>query len=131
MKVGNIIIAILLLIIGAGGGMWYASQANSQPLDDLSIRTTYDSPETTEKITKNSLKRDVDPITLVTDIETATIKLFEETAPSVCFINTSKLTQRGYWSRRVYETPSGTGSMLPATSIARTRNIGSLPGVPS
>ena len=110
MKVGNIIIAILLLIIGVGGGMWYANQTNSQSLDDLSIRTTYDNPEASEKVTKNSIKRDVDPVTLVTDIETATIKLFEETAPSVCFINTSKITQRGYFSRNVYETPAGSGS---------------------
>ena len=110
MKVGNIIIAFLLLIIGVGGGIWYANQTNSQSIDDLSIRTTYDTPEVAEKVTKNSVKRDVDPVTLVTDIETATIKLFEETAPSVCFINTSKITQRGYFSRNVYETPAGSGS---------------------
>ena len=110
MKTSNVIIAILLLIIGAGGGIWYSSQNEIVPLKDLGVHTSYETTSTTKTPTTNGLKRKTDPVTIVTDIETATIKLFEETAPSVCFINTSKLTQGGYWSRNVYETPSGSGS---------------------
>ncbi len=41
--------------------------------------------------------------------EQATIDLFERAAPSVCYINTSNL-KRDYYSRNVYEQPSGSGS---------------------
>lgn len=41
--------------------------------------------------------------------ELATIKLFERTAPSVCFITTSTV-RRSYYSRNVREVPQGTGS---------------------
>jgi S1-C subfamily serine protease len=110
MKTGNIIIGILLLIIGVGGGMWYADQYNSEPLQDLSVHTSFDTVNTPKTKINNGIKRNVDPKTIVTDIETTTVKLFEETSPSVCFINTTKITQKNYWSRDVYETPSGSGS---------------------
>lgn len=41
--------------------------------------------------------------------EEAIISLFDETAPSVCFITTSTLRQ-DYWTRNVQEIPRGTGS---------------------
>ncbi len=41
--------------------------------------------------------------------EDATINLFKEAAPSVCYINTSSYAT-DYWNRRVYEQPSGSGS---------------------
>lgn len=41
--------------------------------------------------------------------EVATIRLFEDAAPSVCFITTSNV-RRDYWSRDVTEIPRGTGS---------------------
>jgi S1-C subfamily serine protease len=110
MKVENIIIGVLLLVIGAGGGIWYSNQSNANPLQNLSVHTSYDTVSSLPSPTDNGIKRKVDPVTTITDMETATVKLFEETAPSVCFINTSKLTQTSYWSRNVYETPSGSGS---------------------
>ena len=109
MKKGNILLAIVMLAIGLGGGMWYNSQSNVDPTQDLSVRTTYETATPTPS-TNNSIKRNVDPVTRVTDIETATIELFEETAPSVCFINTSKMRQQSYWSRNVFEVPAGSGS---------------------
>lgn len=110
MKTGNIIIALLMLCVGLLGGLWYSSLSKSDPLQNLGIHTKFDPSEPIKKDSNNSIKREVDPVTVVTDIETATIKLFEETVPSVCFINTSQLTQRSYWSRDVYESPSGSGS---------------------
>lgn len=53
--------------------------------------------------------RDVSPITHITDVEAATIKLFEEVSPSVVFIKTSKV-QRNYWNRNELQIPSGSGS---------------------
>lgn len=109
MKTSSIIIAFLMLVIGVGGGMWYSSSQNNKVQTDLGVHTSYDTV-TAPTTQTTGIKRKTDPITRVTDIETATIQLFEETAPSVVFINTSKLTQRGFWSTNVYETPSGTGS---------------------
>lgn len=110
MKTGNIIIGLLLLCLGVGTGIWYSNVSKTDPLEDFSVHTKFDTSETANNSTNKGIKRDVDPVTVVTDIETATIKLFEETSPSVCFINTSKMTQTSYWSRNVYETPSGSGS---------------------
>ncbi len=45
----------------------------------------------------------------LTASEVSTIKLFENAAPSVCFITTSNVRQ-DYWSRNVMEIPGGTGS---------------------
>jgi len=53
--------------------------------------------------------RDIAPITVITSQEEATIKLFENAAPSVAFITTKGL-QEDSWSGRVYEVPAGTGS---------------------
>lgn len=41
--------------------------------------------------------------------ELHTIRLFEESSPSVCFITTSTV-RRDFWSRNTMEIPSGTGS---------------------
>lgn len=110
MKTGNILIAILMLIVGIAGGLWYAGQGTEDSLDDLSVRAVYDAKEKVKPTKENGIEREVDPVTIVTDIETATVKLFEETSPSVCFINTTKLTQASHWSRNLYETPAGSGS---------------------
>lgn len=98
-----------MLVIGVGGGIWY-SQSNTNPIQDLGIHTKYDTSNSAKPAAANGIKRNVDPVTIVTDIELATIKLFEETVPSVCFINTSQMTKRNYWSNSVYETPTGSGS---------------------
>lgn len=45
----------------------------------------------------------------LTDGEKATIRLFENAAPSVAYITTSKLRQ-DYWTRNVMEIPQGSGS---------------------
>ncbi len=111
MKIGNIIIGIGLLILGGVAGIWYSTaQSKSLISEQLALRTKYEAPvnaKSSENVKSN--KRKVDPVTAVINTEEATIKLFEETAPSVCFINTSKVRQNG-WSRNVQEIPAGTGS---------------------
>ena len=108
MKLGNIILAFVMLVIGAAAAIWY-SNSQSAPQNELGIHTSYESPTPLKTTTQNTVKRAIDPEIRITDVETATIELFEETAPSVCFINTSR-TQRNYWNRDVYETPAGSGS---------------------
>jgi len=51
----------------------------------------------------------VDSVIYLTNSEQATIDLFENVAPSVCYITTLS-QQRDYWSRDVTEIPSGSGS---------------------
>src|SRR5687768_2661135 len=53
--------------------------------------------------------RPIDPVTVVSSAEEATIQLFERSAPSVVFITTTA-QQQDYWSRNIYEIPAGTGS---------------------
>jgi S1-C subfamily serine protease len=45
----------------------------------------------------------------LTDAEKATIRLFENSAPSVAYITTSRIRQ-DFWSRNVMEIPQGSGS---------------------
>lgn len=110
MKVGNILIALGLLILGGIGGIWYTTSQNQAFVtDQLALRTKYDAQAQLKPTSKNSNKRKVDPVTSVINTEEATIRLFEDTAPSVCYINTSKVTQ-SRWNRNVQEIPAGTGS---------------------
>ena len=53
--------------------------------------------------------READPSNGLNPQETATIKLFEEAAPSVCFITTSNV-RMDFFTRDVSEIPRGTGS---------------------
>jgi len=75
------------------------SQAESQPVS---------SKEQMAGSTQ-STARPIDPIKIISTAEEATIHLFEVSAPSVVFITTTA-TQQDYWSRNVYEIPSGSGS---------------------
>ena len=60
-------------------------------------------------IDPHSDRRTITPIKHIVTEEEATIKLFEESAPSVVFITTSTVRQ-DYWSRNVTEIPAGNGS---------------------
>ena len=111
MKIGNVIVALGLLILGGVLGIWYTTNQNKLTIEDqLAIRTKYEANEASKSNrTSNSTRRTEDSITTITDTETATIRLFEETTPSVCFINTSQVRQ-SRWNRNVQEIPAGTGS---------------------
>lgn len=56
-----------------------------------------------------SQTRVIDPIRIINTAEEATIALFEDAAPSVVYITTTTVRQ-DYWSRNIYEIPTGTGS---------------------
>lgn len=105
----------VLLIAGLIGGAYYIGSLNDtkqqfqiKPAVDYSSEKMVDSSEG-ENTKVNLKKRDIQPVTRVTSAEEATIKLFEESAPSVAFITTSTL-RKDYWTRDVTEIPAGSGS---------------------
>lgn len=104
---------ILGLLILLGGGFYLG---NKYPLLNSGVKTsiTDGSDENTnllaeESGTTGSKRRDIAPQTILTTSEDATIRLFESSAPTVCFITTSTLRE-DFWNRNVMEIPSGTGS---------------------
>jgi S1-C subfamily serine protease len=98
---------VLGLILLAGLGFLFGSKFNT----NLSIFEGNEKTEI-EPVTEPALptnRREEAPVTIITDSEKATIDLFENAAPSVCFITTIS-TQEDYWSRDISEIPKGTGS---------------------
>ena len=103
------IIGLLLLI---GGGFYLG---NKYPVSSFwkGDEESGESPEQNaagiDSTAGTSTRREIAPVTYLTNAEEATIKLFESSAPSVCFITTSTLRE-DFWNRNVMEIPSGTGS---------------------
>src|SRR5690606_37226489 len=104
---------ILGLLILLGGGFYLG---NKYPMLNLKEEApaTDDFTESTDLLSDesqslHSKKREIAPQTVLTTSEDATIRLFESSAPSVCFITTSTLRE-DFWNRNVMEIPSGTGS---------------------
>jgi S1-C subfamily serine protease len=101
----------LVLLIGAGfylGNKYpllnrLGDDENAEKMDSVGITSDLTGENPTRQ------RREVAPVTYLTNSEEATIQLFEKTAPSVCFITTSTLRE-DFWNRNVMEIPSGTGS---------------------
>jgi len=104
MRIGNIILAILLI----GLGVYFSKKYFSKPEESILDAVKYDGSVAT-KGTTDTHRRAVDSVIYLTNSEQATIDLFEKSAPSVCFITTLQ-QQRDYWSRNITEIPSGSGS---------------------
>jgi S1-C subfamily serine protease len=96
MKIKSLIFGVALLIVGFVVGTSWKDSPSTQPIADTKTDETY-------------IDNRHETPTLITDVEAATIKLFEEVSPSVVFITTSKLKQ-DYWTRNVFEVKSGSGS---------------------
>ncbi len=102
MKIGNIIIGFLLVGLGVFlGNKFFATKTvnNGEEASTISPKPK----------TESTHRRAVDSVTYLTNSEQATIDLFENSAPSVCFITTLN-QQRDYWSRNITEIPAGSGS---------------------
>jgi S1-C subfamily serine protease len=105
------IIGLILLI---GGGFYLG---NKYPLlNEFNNNTETETEDgtgisgsTSGSGDSTSHRRSIAPVTYITNTEEATIKLFESSAPTVCFITTSTLKE-DFWNRNVMEIPSGTGS---------------------
>lgn len=96
MKVKSLIFGVALMIIGFIVGTSWKDSPSTQPIADNPQQQT-------------SINERYEPPRLVTDVEAATIELFEEVSPSVVFITTSKLKQ-DYWTRDIFKVKSGSGS---------------------
>lgn len=103
MKLHHIIFVLGLGTIGYMFGSQFLTKFKSNEYAIESLGSTNTSPSPRVITTPTA------PITQVFDSEKATIALFEEAAPSVCFI-TTKNVQTDLWNRNVQEIPAGSGS---------------------
>jgi S1-C subfamily serine protease len=93
-----------LLIGGFFIGTAWNSAANRQTAPQMSAD---ENPRNTTGADENTTRTPMPPG--LTEGEKATIRLFENSAPSVAYITTSQLRQ-DYWTRNVMEIPQGSGS---------------------
>ena len=101
----------LLLCLGIGAFFGRTVLTDDKEDEAVASNTSFPVNESKNKVTvdPNSNRREITPIKHIISEEEATIKLFEESAPSVVFITTSTVRQ-DYWSRNVTEIPAGNGS---------------------
>lgn len=102
----------LLIAVSFLAGMFFKNQVAQEPNDtgeETGARLVIN-PVVEEAVALNKEKA---PLSILDNGLTAqeqhNIRLFEESAPSVCFITTTTI-RRNYYSRNVQEIPSGTGS---------------------
>ena len=101
MKSSQVILIIVLLIVSfMAGAAWKTSSDTIRP----SIETGPPDSQPASEITQSAKVQDN-----LTPAELATIELFDNAAPSVVFITTLTV-QQNYWTRNIFEIPSGTGS---------------------
>lgn len=109
----NVIRPLLWILLLVGGFIAGVAWRNSdtQPASDQPEPTNVDAPLNVSNVDNASADKSkplsANPGLLAS--ETHTIQLFEESAPSVCFITTTNV-RRDYWSRNITEIPRGTGS---------------------
>lgn len=113
MNTKNIFKVLLWAILLSGGFLAGAAWKNTDTEaaskeSDTAILVKNTEPGEAEVVVKPG-DRAESPSLGFTAAEQATIKLFENAAPSVCFITTSNV-RRDYWTRNVMEIPGGTGS---------------------
>lgn len=91
------------------GGGFLAGVAWKNADNKASATDSTDATAVTTANEEDGLSRNIASSEGLNPTEIATIRLFENAAPSVCFITTSNV-RRDYWSRDVTEIPRGTGS---------------------
>ncbi len=99
----NLLLGLLLLATGWFIGSRFFGTDSSKRIEESEIQSD-NSPEG-----ESSPRKAVDSVRYLTNSEQATISLFENAAPSVCYITTIA-QQRDFWSRNITEIPSGSGS---------------------
>lgn len=97
----RLLLGLVILILGFISGVAWTST-------DKDREATTEEVTTTETDDTEEPSATAPPPSLNAD-ELATIKLFEDAAPSVCFITTSNV-RRDFWTRDISEIPRGTGS---------------------
>ncbi len=101
----RIILSILLLIVGFFVGTAWNNKAETieNPEDSIQQVVSLETENTADQPKMEILRTDLTPT------EKSTIQLFEQAAPSVVFITTSRV-RLDYFSRNAVEVPQGTGS---------------------
>ncbi|GAB4249986.1 MAG: trypsin-like peptidase domain-containing protein [Saprospiraceae bacterium] len=115
MKILKFLLAIALLAGGfLAGTAWQTQTFKEDAPENASTEQVYEEDQQAEP--GAALVNDDNPPTnnapvnnALAELERATISLFENAAPSVAYITTSKL-QRDFWTYDVYEIPAGSGS---------------------
>ncbi len=115
MKLFKFLLALALL--GGGflaGTAWQNNPLSNDAPDNETPQEIYN--ENQAQAPQTAFANDETPPTgmppvnnALAELEKATISLFENAAPSVAYITTSKL-QRDFWTYDVYEIPAGSGS---------------------
>ncbi len=105
MKNLRFLLWILLLGVGFFAGVAWKSKDDAKKAEE----TTATATQVANKQEENAANRATTAGTALNPSEIATIQLFEQAAPSVCFITTSNV-RRDYWTRDISEIPRGTGS---------------------
>ncbi len=110
----KIVLSILLILVGTLIGLsWRLGSSKEVIKSEKEISTVNKGlveRNTVDKDEKIDKKENVKPyINVLKSYETAIVELFKEASPSVVYITTSTY-QRDYWSRNIYEIPSGSGS---------------------
>lgn len=113
----RLILGLLLVALGFALGTYWQSKKNGNAEDiQATQRLVKYENELGEPDEKNPTEKDESPNSTINlnqpklnDSELSTIHLFENAAPSVCFITTTNLRQ-DYFSMDVTEIPRGTGS---------------------
>lgn len=104
MKSMKFLFSVILIVVGFFIGTAYQTLSD-QPQEEPNSETA------TAIKTNNPQTKTITPSTPpgLNDEEKATINLFENSAPSVAYITTSRIRQ-DFWSRNVMEIPQGSGS---------------------
>lgn len=100
MKVLKLFGWLIVLLAGFLGGVAWKEK---EPQEKKEVVKSVTTPAVEEKQEAKAYEA------ALNQAEKATIRLFEESAPSVCFITTTKL-RRDYFSTNVREIPKGSGS---------------------
>lgn len=103
---------IVPILIFVGLGFFFGkSFTTTDSIEENKLSATNITAESNNTVAEdpNYNRRTITPAKHIISEEEATIKLFEESAPSVVFITTSTVRQ-DYWSRNTSEIPAGNGS---------------------
>ncbi|NBC09997.1 MAG: trypsin-like serine protease [Bacteroidetes bacterium] len=105
----KIFVWIVLLGVGFLAGAAWSGDGAEQPAPPA--ETPAEEPADPEEATATNLPaaREAAPAGDLTREERANIRLFEDSAPSVCYITTTNV-RRDYFSRNITEIPRGSGS---------------------
>ena len=108
---GKFILYFVLLILGLFVGLNWKGSKLSQliPIGTSEQHVIAENTQIPKTTIEAAIQSEAKERTIIQDSESATIALFENSAPSVCFITTSNL-EMNYWSRNITEIPRGSGS---------------------